>query len=158
MSLQIRRVVTAHDDHGRAQVAIDEICPNARSGRLGHQSCVIWTTQGHPAVNDGKEDGARRKVGTTLPGGTVFRVVRYEPGVAPRSHRTLSIDYAMVLAGEIDLELDNVTVTLRAGDVLVQRGTLHNWVNRGTAACTIAFVLIDAEPVTAGGELLEAVG
>jgi quercetin dioxygenase-like cupin family protein len=88
----------------------------------------------------------------------VFRVVRFEPGVAPLIHRTSSIDYAVVLAGEIDMELDTATVTLHAGDVLVQRGTIHNWVNRGAAPCVIAFVLIDAKPVESGGRVLEAVG
>jgi len=158
MSLQIRRVVTGHDGHGRAQVMIDETCRNVQSRRQGHHSCVVWTTYTIPASNDGSEDDAQRQVGSTLPGGTVFRIVRFEPGVAPRVHRTSSIDYAVVLAGEIDMELDTTTVTLHAGDVVVQRGTLHNWVNRGTAPCVIAFVLIDAKPVESGGRRLEAVG
>jgi hypothetical protein len=59
----------------------------------------------------------------------VFRIVEYGPGVAPRNHRTESIDYAVVIAGEID----GATVPLRQGDVLVQRGTIHNWNNHGTA-------------------------
>jgi quercetin dioxygenase-like cupin family protein len=88
----------------------------------------------------------------------VFRVVRFEPGVVPRNHRTDSIDYAVVLDGEIDMDLDGETVHLKAGDVLVQRGTIHNWINRGTKPCTIAFVLIDAKPVTAGGKRLDAIG
>jgi quercetin dioxygenase-like cupin family protein len=104
------------------------------------------------------EDAALRKVGTTLPGGTVFRIVRYEPGVGPRNHRTSSIDYAVVLEGEIDMELGATTVTLRAGDVLVQRGTIHNWVNRGDKPCVMAFVLVDARPVVAGGRTLHAEG
>jgi quercetin dioxygenase-like cupin family protein len=158
MNLQIRRVVTGHDAHGRAQVMIDETCRNVQSRRQGHHFCVVWTTDAIPASNDGDEDDAQRAVGTTLPGGTVFRIVRFEPGVAPRIHRTSSIDYAVVLAGEIDMELDTTTVTLHAGDVLVQRGTLHNWINRGTAPCVIAFVLIDAKPVESGSRLLEAVG
>jgi len=78
----------------------------------------------------------------------VFRFVEYRPGVAPRNHRTESIDYAVVLSGEIDMELDDgVTVHLRQGDALVQRGTIHNWVNRGTQPCVIAFVLVAAKPV-----------
>jgi quercetin dioxygenase-like cupin family protein len=89
----------------------------------------------------------------------VFRVVRYQPGVTPRNHRTDSIDYAVVISGTIDMELDDgVVVKLKAGDVLVQRGTMHNWVNRGTEDCVIAFVLISATPVTAAGQALHAVG
>ena len=158
MSLDIRRVVTGHDGDGHAKVTIDEVCRNVQSFRPGQQSCVVWTTDTSPATNDANADGAQRQVGTTLPGGTVFRIVRYEPGVAPRIHRTSSIDYAIVLAGEIDMELDDATVRLKAGDVLVQRGTLHNWVNRGTAACIIAFVLIDATPVAIDGRVLDALG
>jgi quercetin dioxygenase-like cupin family protein len=93
-----------------------------------------------------------------LANGTVFRIVEYAPGVSPRVHRTDSIDYAVVMSGEIDMQLDGSLVHLKAGDVLVQRGTIHNWVNNGTVPCVIAFVLVDAEPVTAGGKVLAASG
>jgi quercetin dioxygenase-like cupin family protein len=99
-----------------------------------------------------------RKTGTTLSNGTVFRVVEFAPGGAPRVHRTDSIDYAVVISGEIDMELDDSVVHVKAGDVLVQRGTIHNWVNRGSAPCVIAFVLIDAKPVEVGGKVLQAQG
>jgi quercetin dioxygenase-like cupin family protein len=88
----------------------------------------------------------------------VFRVVSFGPGVAPRNHRTDSIDYATVISGEIDMVLDGEAVRLKAGDVLVQRGTIHNWVNKGTEPCVIAFVLVTAKPVTAGGKVLNAQG
>jgi len=88
----------------------------------------------------------------------VFRIVSFGPGVAPRNHRTDSIDYAVVMSGEIDMELDIGSVHLKAGDVLVQRGTIHNWVNKGTAPCVIAFTLISAKPVSAGGKRLDARG
>jgi quercetin dioxygenase-like cupin family protein len=158
MALEVRRVVTGHDAAGRAVVAIDEVATHLESGRPGHQHCVVWTTDESPADNDDPADGGRRAVATTQPGGTVFRIIEYAPGVAPRRHRTSSIDYAIVLKGEIDMELDGTTVHLRAGDVLVQRGTIHNWVNRGTQPCVIAFVLVDAKPATAAGKALEAVG
>ena len=159
MSLQVRRVVTGHDERGRAIVAIDEMTTNVQSSRPGASASVIWTTDTIPADNSGHDDGAARTVGTTLAGGTVFRVIEYRPGVAPRVHRTNSIDYAVVISGEIDMQLDDDSeVHLRAGDVVVQRGTIHNWVNRGQRPCVIAFVLIDAAPVTAGGRTLPAVG
>ena len=154
MPLNVRRVVTGHDERGRAVVAIDELCSNVISRRAQHASCVIWSTGTFPADNADPQDGAARELGTTDPGGTVFRVVQYDPGVAPRNHRTESMDYAVVLSGEIDMELDGSTVHLRAGDVLVQRGTMHNWVNRGTQPCVIAFVLVAAKPI----ERLGAVG
>jgi mannose-6-phosphate isomerase-like protein (cupin superfamily) len=128
--MKIRRVVTGHDAQGRAVVQIDEACKDIVSRRPGHQSCVAWSESG-----------------------TIFRVVEYQPGVAPRVHRTSTIDYAVVLSGEIDMELDDgATVHLRQGDALVQRGTIHNWVNRGAQPCVIAFVLVAATPV------LDAVG
>jgi mannose-6-phosphate isomerase-like protein (cupin superfamily) len=81
----------------------------------------------------------------------VFRVIEFEPGVAPRNHRTDSIDYAVVVSGEIDMEMDDTIVHLKAGDVLVQQGTIHNWVNKGTEPCVIAFVLISSDGNTAVG-------
>jgi uncharacterized cupin superfamily protein len=62
-------------------------------------------------------------------------------------HRTRSVDYAVVMAGEIDMLLDDSEVHCRAGDVIVQQGTNHAWVNRGTGTCRIAFVLIDGKPI-----------
>jgi quercetin dioxygenase-like cupin family protein len=156
--MKIRRVVTGHDEHGRAVVAIDEMCRNVISRRPQHQSCVIWSTGSHPADNSDSRDGGERKVATTDPNGTVFRVVEYQPGVAARNHRTESIDYAVVLSGEIDMELDGSEVHLREGDMLVQRGALHNWVNRGTRPCVIAFVLVAAKPVERIGKVLSATG
>jgi quercetin dioxygenase-like cupin family protein len=85
-------------------------------------------------------------------------IVQYAPGVAPRHHRTNSIDYAVVISGSMEMELDNETVRLTEGDVLVQRGTIHNWVNNGTEPCVIAFVLIGARPATVNGTPLPAVG
>jgi mannose-6-phosphate isomerase-like protein (cupin superfamily) len=158
MALQQRRVVTGHDGNGRAIVKIDEIAKNVGSARPGAQACVIWTTEGFPVDNTGEADAGSRKTGTTLDNGTVFRIVEFGPGVSPRNHRTDSIDYDVVMSGEIDMQLDDAEVHLKAGDVLVQRGTIHDWVNRGSKPCVIAFVLIAAKPVSAGGKTLNAVG
>jgi len=159
MGLQVRRVVTGHTSEGRAKVEIDEIASNVISNRSGASSCVVWSTKDFPVDNDGFSDPTMAAFKTTVEGGTVFRVVRYEPGVTPRNHRTDSIDYAVVITGEIEMELDDgVTVALNAGDVLVQRGTIHNWVNRGKEACVVAFVLVSAKPVSANGQKLNAVG
>ena len=158
MALQIRRVVTGHDASGRAVVKIDEVAKNLVSSRPGATACVVWTSEGFPIDNTEEEDGGLRKTGTTLDNGTVFRILELAPGVTPRNHRTDSIDYAVVMSGKVDMELDDTTVHLKAGDVLVQRGTIHNWVNRGSEPCVIAFVLIAAKPVTAGGKVLRAEG
>src|SRR4029079_1530864 len=159
MSLNIRRVVTGHDKNGKATVKIDEMVKNVASGRPGAHSSGIWTRGGFPVNNDGADAESGRKVGTTLDNGIVFRVVSFGPGVAPRNHRTDSIDFAVVISGEIDMVLDDETVHLKQGDVLVQRGTIHNWVNTGTEPCLIAFTLVASKPVTArNGKSLPAQG
>jgi len=159
MSTGIRRVVTGHNESGRAWVQIDSEITNASSGRKGVTSSVVWSTQNFPVDNDNPLDPSNSIFKTTLDNGTIFRIVRYEPGVLPRNHRTDSIDYAVVMKGRIDMELDDgLVVTLNAGDVLVQRGTVHNWNNRYGEDCIIAFTLISAKPVSINGELLQAHG
>jgi quercetin dioxygenase-like cupin family protein len=158
MALNVRRVITGHDDNGKAIVKIDEIVTNVREGRPGALAHAIWTTEGFPVNNDGQDDAGARPVQTTLPGGTIFRVIEFKPGVQARNHRTDSIDYIFVMDGEIDMDLDGTVVHLRAGDVMVQRGTIHNWINNGTKSCILGVILIDAKAVTAGGKVLNAEG
>ncbi|MDE2230286.1 MAG: cupin domain-containing protein [Alphaproteobacteria bacterium] len=157
--MRVRRVVTGHKPDGKATVIIDEDSQDVASFRAGATVWNIWSTESLPADNDDDCDGAKRIRGTALKNGSVFRVIEYAPGVAPRNHRTESIDYAVVLSGAIDMQLDGgEAVQLKAGDVLVQRCTIHNWVNRGTVPCVIAFVLFDAKPVTIRGTQAHAVG
>jgi mannose-6-phosphate isomerase-like protein (cupin superfamily) len=157
--MQVRRIVTGHDDLGRALVKIDEVIEGAPR-RPNTTAIVLWTTTGFPVDNTGDQDQRQGAgTGTTLPNGTVFRIVEFGPGNEGRVHRTDSVDYAVVMSGEIDMELDEgESVHLKAGDLLVQRGTIHNWINRGTVPCTIAFILVDARPVTVDGRVLEAHG
>ncbi len=85
-------------------------------------------------------------IGTSIANGSVFRIIKFDPGVSGRRHVTESIDYALVLSGEIDMELEEGDeVHLKAGDILIQRATIHNWFNRGKEPCTIAFVLLGLE-------------
>ena len=143
MTLEVRRVVTGHDKNGKARVIIDELSDNVISRRAGQQSTVIWATDQMPPNLEALNDLSPDVKSTTVANGTVFRVSRFEPGVAPRNHRTASMDYGVVISGQIDMELDDgEVVNLRAGDVLVQRGTVHNWTNPGTEPCIIAFVLM----------------
>jgi quercetin dioxygenase-like cupin family protein len=159
MTVPVRRVITGHDRAGRAHVVVDQLASRTSMLRPGANAALIWTTEGFPATNDLAEDGAQRSVGTALDNGTVFRVIDYAPGVTPRRHRTHSIDYGVVISGEIWMQLDEgEEVLLRAGDVLVQRGTIHNWVNRSNGVCRIAFVLIAAAPVAFERGLLPAEG
>ena len=82
MSLTIRRVVTGHDENGRAIVLIDEHSKNVAQTRPSAHAAVIWTSEGFPVDNNGSADASARNIGTaTLDNGTVFRVVSFGPGV-----------------------------------------------------------------------------
>ena len=144
--MKIRRVVTGHNPEGKGIIKWDSEI-EAVPGRPGFSQVPLWATKQLPARLT-EDDPATWEIGTTLAGGSVFRIARYEPGVAKRWHRTDSVDYAIVLSGELWMELDEKEVHLKAGDVVIQRGTIHNWVNRGTEPCLVAFILIATE----GGE------
>jgi mannose-6-phosphate isomerase-like protein (cupin superfamily) len=147
--MQTRRVVTGHDQAGKSVIKWDSELAD-KPGRDRFSRVDLWATKTLPVrLND--EDPAEWTFGTTVAGGCVFRICRYEPGVAERWHRTDSIDYAVIISGEIDMQVDAGEVHLKAGDVVVQQGTMHNWVNRGTAPCLIAFILIATEGGAATG-------
>jgi quercetin dioxygenase-like cupin family protein len=150
----IRRIVTGHDTHEVAKVLMDGPATNWKSSSPGTVSTLIWSTDAAPAdiaVGEAIEDLGARILGTAPPAnGTRFAVIDFPPGNSGRMHRTETIDYVIVIAGEIDMDLDGSTVQLRAGDVMVQRGTNHAWVNRGAAPARLAFVLIDAKPLGIG--------
>src|SRR4051794_32918204 len=107
MALEIRRVVTGHDSQGRSVLSIDEVTTNIVSRRPGHSSTVIWSNAQTPVDNAEAMDGGMRDVADCAGDGAIFRVVEYAPGVSSRMHRTLTVDYAVVMAGEIDMVLDD---------------------------------------------------
>ena len=151
----VRRIITGHDEDGKAIVKIDEICSHFREGRPGGMVCNVWTTDSSPA-NNSKQDDAGQREGkfTMVENGTVFRILEFRPGLQERVHRTDTIDYIVVMKGEIDMELETgEEVHLKAGDVMVQRGTNHSWVNRGTEVAKLAFVLLDGKPLGIGHAL-----
>ncbi|MFD3931927.1 cupin domain-containing protein [Streptomyces sp. NPDC058614] len=147
----IRRVVTGHNSEGLAVIASDRLLDEpSKFGR------VIWSTDTSPVDNTDPTDGAERTVGVTAKGGTVFRIGELEPGHRSPMHRTNSMDYAIVLGGELGLELDSGEQTrLKTGDVVVQRGTNHIWFNNTDKPVVVAWILIDAEPVKIGDQVLE---
>lgn len=151
-----------------------------RKASGGLVSTLLWATDETPADVAGRTDRANRDMGVAPPSrGSAFRIVDFPPtedtasmdneaviremGISHRSanigadarhplmHRTRSVDYVVVMSGEIDMLLDDTEVHLRAGDVLVQQATNHAWVNRSKENCRVAFVLIDAdEPAPQG--------
>ena len=162
MALEVRRIVTGHDANGKAVVKTDERLQAAsRPGRPHIAGCEIWSTDEMPVDNSEESDAAQRAgfvkrynyVGTGQ--GTVIRITEFAPGAPKFMHRTETVDYALLLSGECDLELDSgESVHMKLGDVVVQRGTMHAWVNNGPAACVFAFILIDAEAAEVGGREL----
>ena len=142
----IRCVVTGHNEAGRAVFkAIDELQPEViPTGDAAF--ALLWTTGEVPVDLNDETDGRSRSTGLTLERGSVMRVVDMLPGGESPMHRTNSIDYGIVLTGRVELELDDGLVeTCHAGDVIVQRGTIHLWRNPSTSeACRIIFVLTEA--------------
>jgi quercetin dioxygenase-like cupin family protein len=150
----IRRVVTGHDTDRVAKVLIDGPASNAKYPSPGLVSTLIWSTDRCPAdisIGERIEDAGARILGSAPPArGSRFAVIDFPPGNQPHMHRTESIDYVIVLEGQIEMDMDDSTVKLSAGDVMVQRGTNHAWANRSNARARVAFVLIDAEPLGIG--------
>ncbi len=151
----IRRVITGHDGKtNAAKLIVDGPARNAKTPRDGVISTLMWCTDAMPAdiaVGENVEDMGARILGTAPPeNGSRFIVMEFAPGVASEMHRTETIDYIVMLSGEIDMDLDEGSITLRPGDIAVQRGTNHGWVNRGTAPARLAIVLIDAKPLGIG--------
>jgi quercetin dioxygenase-like cupin family protein len=150
----IRRVVTGHGADGEAKVLMDAPATNAKFAPTGAVSTLIWSTDACPAdipVGEEIEDAGARILGSAPPAhGSRFAVIEFPAGSQGKVHRTESIDYVIVISGTIDMEMDRSTVTLKAGDVLVQRGTNHGWTNRSDASARVAFVLIDAKPIGVG--------
>lgn len=170
----VRRVVTTIDESGKAVVLFDGENPHKAVRPVRKNvTHLVWLTDEAPADMFGSQDRAAISIGTSPPArGSIFRIIDYPPvtpdsekldaghrlselageasikGLPPRHpfmHRTRSVDYVIVLSGEIDMLLDDSEIHLKAGDVLVQQGANHAWVNRGTEVCRIAFVLIDAK-------------
>jgi hypothetical protein len=170
----IRRVVVGLDANNKSVVMFDGQMP-LKSGEYGLNSTNLWVTNSYPLGFSFKDDTAAFPVGVSpLDNGTKFRVVEFPPldaateakmppgflmkavgpvaparGVAvthPLMHRTRSVDYAVVMSGEIDMMLDDgVMVHLKPGDTIVQQATNHAWVNHGTEICRILFVLMDSK-------------
>lgn len=156
--MKIRRVVTGHDAAGKAVVRDDGVIDGKPVLGGDAEFAVMWVTDRSPVDNDDAVDRSRDPIGLVQPGGSVLRIVDIPPGVRSPLHRTSSLDYGIVLAGDVDLELDDGRRTsLGLHDVVVQRGTIHAWINRGTTTARMAFVLLDAKPATAGGAPLPPV-
>jgi len=176
MVWRVRRVVTGHDRDGKSVFLMDGSAPNVMemASMPGLALTDLWETGGAPADNSGAEDAAARKVRLEPPrNGTILRIVEFPPDSAwrdlanareafdsiqaghapdrqssdPMMHKTATVDYIIVLKGEIWAIMDTGEKLLKAGDILVQRGTNHSWSVRTNEPCIIAAVLVNAKPV-----------
>jgi mannose-6-phosphate isomerase-like protein (cupin superfamily) len=176
MIWRVRRVLTGHDADGKSAIVADGLAQNVKqmASMPGLALTDIWETNAAPASNAGQADAASRPVRLEPPrNGTILRIVEFPPDSAWRSgadgreafksigaghaqdrassdpmmHRTSTVDYIIVLKGEIHAIMETSEVLLRTGDVLVQRGTNHSWSVRGTEPCVVAAVLVNAKPV-----------
>lgn len=148
----IRRVVTGHDAHGRSVVISDAPLTEHRFPSESMISTHVWATGQAPADMRIEDDG-RNGLRGTVPacGGTRIGVLDIAPrGAVGFPHRTDTIDYVICIKGEVEMHLDEATVLLKSGDILVQRGTMHAWTNRGQAPARLVYVLVDGEPKRGG--------
>ena len=151
----VQRVVTGHDAAGRAVFKSEDTTPTRMIPSGDASFLLVWTTATVPADNNDETDGRAREAGLTLNQGSVIRVVDMLPGKESPMHRTNSIDYGIVLEGEIELELDDgARKTIGQGGIIVQRGTNHLWRNTTDQVCRIAFILIEAPAYLHNGEPL----
>lgn len=170
----IRRIITGHNAEGKSVILRDEnaknvFCPPHLPG-VGLTD--LWETK-VPSSNAGDKDNADRPFKLEPPErGALFRVVEFPPDASfkgdvskvfedmgsehardkgkprhPGFHKTRSTDFAIVLDGEIYAMMDEGETLMKAGDVLVQRGTNHSWSNRTDSPCRVAFILVDGEPL-----------
>jgi mannose-6-phosphate isomerase-like protein (cupin superfamily) len=173
---KIRRIITGHHADGRSMIMINDHAPNSTEikGWPGLWVTEVWTTDEMPVNNNGAGDrGARALRHDPTPNGTIFRVVEFPPESStkaidaeaafqhlgsqnkpreedtakhPSMHKTKSIDYLVVISGEMWMVMEDGEVLLKPGDCIVQRGTNHAWVNKGSKPCLLAAILVDALP------------
>ncbi|GAA5984496.1 hypothetical protein JCM10908_003374 [Rhodotorula pacifica] len=155
----IRRVVTTHDEEGIAKVWIDGEVPNLQPPGFdsGVSFGLAWVTDSSPADCQTTVDGRELPIGElSSENGSVVRYVDFPPKLVSPMHRTISLDYGFVLTGEVELVLPDESRTVcKQGDIIVQRGTDHQWVNPSeTEWARMVYVLLPSKPVIIKGEEL----
>ncbi|KAI9934822.1 hypothetical protein MW887_000439 [Aspergillus wentii] len=154
-----RRIVTGHSPQGAAIVVDDNVIPCLPTS-IKCNFAVLYETHQFPASNDEWVDPAQaRTADLSNKTGTVLRVVDFPANTETIFHRTESLDYGILHSGEITCHLDDgVRVDMKAGDVCVQRGTIHGWTNYSDKPARMYFILSAAHPVTIGEKVLNATG
>jgi quercetin dioxygenase-like cupin family protein len=158
-SEKVRRVLTGHNQEGKAVFSSDEEFTPVVVPSGDASMATIWASEVLPVNLNDERDGREIDAGTTLNGGSVVRICDMLPNGESPFHRTNSIDYGIVLSGEVELELDDgVTKRCSAGDIIVQRGTIHLWRNPSSSVtCRIVFVLTEAHAYQHDGKALDEI-
>ncbi|KAJ6551409.1 hypothetical protein B0H19DRAFT_1157526 [Mycena capillaripes] len=153
-----RLVVTGHSDDGTSVFTYDEIRkPFSPFGPAGSQFVSFHASPTVPASNTAPYPELATVLPRCPPEGVLFCITDIPAGGSAPMHRTLSIDYAVVLSGEIVLILDGgEEKTVKTGEFMVQRGANHAWQNRTQEPCRIAVVMVGTEKIVVGGEASEA--
>lgn len=161
---QLHRFVTGHDKDGKAIVQTDNDFQWKPFDQDNMGFSVVYTTSSMPAdLNDDQDLQTHQdvmssgKLGLVNPNGTVIRCVDFKPGYSCAMHRTQSLDYGIVLEGEIEMLLDSGEKhQMKRGDVAVQRATQHQWRNKSdTEWARMMFVLQDVKPLTVAGKRMD---
>ena len=143
MTLNIRRIVTSHAPDGKAIVGVDKITNNVQQLRSGNFETLLWVTDKTPADTDDQDPTEVPRDIEPPETGSIFRILELLPGKEAYMHRTNTIDYAICMSGKCEMLLDEGNkVSFNAGDVMVQRATMHGWANPFSEPCQIAFILI----------------
>jgi mannose-6-phosphate isomerase-like protein (cupin superfamily) len=151
----VRRIVGVDDEKGKSKAIHDGPSPDVRTdpARPGFSSTLIWATDSTPARIGTSEPPCSPQALSPPPAGSLCRIVTLPPdrivrdragSQHPTMQKTRTLDFCLVLEGEIMLVLDTEEVHLKAGDTVVQRGTSHAWSNRSDRPCTLAISSHDA--------------
>lgn len=150
----IRRLVTSHNERGQAIVWRDHTV-RGKLAAHGNAVSLLWSSESHPAEITSTEDKGQLETGL-VNSGSVLRIVDFCPHSFGRLHRSISLDYVLVLKGSIVLALDDGSrTTVNEGDLVVQQATMHGWDNESDQWARILCCLIPAEAPVIGGQKLE---
>jgi len=149
---KIRRIVTGHNENGESMVWMDGYAKNVKRPTDNLTSTLLWSSDETPIDFLKDEDLGDRILGTAPPkNGIRFTILEMAPhSTKSIMHRTDTLDYVVCIEGEMIHHLDKETITLKPGDVIIQRGTNHCWENRRDVPARVVVVLVDGKPKREG--------
>lgn len=151
----IRRIVTSHNDNAQAIIHRDDLI-SAELQPHGNGVTLLWSSDTSPADVSSPEDKGKLNTGL-MNNGSVLRIVDFPPQSVGILHRSISLDYVLVLKGKVSLTLDDGSKTVvNEGDLVVQQSTMHGWDNESEEWARLLCVLVPAQPPNFNGVELES--